>query len=168
MPHPLVDQLRFARRQFGVALEGTPEEDGFRRLGPMNSIGWIVAHLAWHEQAYWLTRAQGVTVRQEVVEHGASGRPATTPSLSAMLDAWEAVKAAADPWLDRQDESTLFTPIPNSPATRLVGNGILRVTDHYWFHTGEIMAIRQILGHEGLPEFIGDIDGLAPWRPAER
>ena len=46
-----------------------------------------------------------------------------------------------------------------------MGNGILRVTDHYWFHTGEIMAIRQILGHPGLPEFIGDIDGLAPWRP---
>lgn len=165
MTHPLVDQLRFARRQFRVAFGGTPEDDALKRLGPMNSIGWIVAHLAWHEQAYWLTRAQGITVRPEVVTEGASGKPGTTPSLAVMADAWEAVIAAADPWLDAQTPATLFEPIPNSPSPRLVGNGILRVTDHYWFHTGEIIAIRQVLGHTGLPEFIGDIDGLAPWRP---
>lgn len=164
MPHPLVDQLRFARRQFGVALDGTPEEDGVRRLGPMNSIGWIVAHLAWHEQAYWLKRPQGLIVRPELEEHGVSGRPATTPPLAAMREAWEAVKAASNPWLDAQTPATLFEPAWDAPNARLVGNGILRVTDHYWFHTGEIMAIRQILGHPGLPEFIGDIDGLAPWR----
>ena len=138
--------------------------DGARRLEPMNSIGWIVAHLAWHEQAYWLRRAQGTTVRPEVVDEGASGRPATTPSLAAMTEAWQAVTAAADPWLDAQTAASLFEPIANSPSPRLVGNGILRVTDHYWFHTGEIMAIRQLLGHPGLPEFVGDIDGLAPWR----
>jgi len=165
MPHPLVDQLRFARHQFGVAFAGTPEEDGFRRLGPMNSIGWIVAHLAWHEQAYWLTRAQGITLRPEVVEHGASGKPASTPSLAAMADAWRAVQDAADTWLDLQTTASLFTPIPDSPAPRLVGNSLLRVTDHYWFHAGEIIAIRQVLGHPGLPEFVGDIEGLAPWRP---
>jgi uncharacterized damage-inducible protein DinB len=165
MPHPLVDQLRFARRQFGVAVAGTPEEDGFRRLGPMNSIGWIVAHLAWHEQAYWLKRPQGIVVRPELDELGASGKPATTPSVTAMLEAWAAVTAAADPFLDRQTAATLFTPTWDAPNARLVGNGILRVTDHYWFHAGEIMAIRQVLGHAGLPEFIGDIDGLAPWRP---
>jgi hypothetical protein len=164
MPHPLVDQLRFARRQFRVAFTGTPAEDALKRLGPMNSIGWIVAHLAWHEQAYWLTRAQGITVRPEVVEEGASGKPGTTPPLDAMAAAWEAVTAAADPWLDRQTAESLFQPIPNSPSPRLVGNGILRVTDHYWFHAGEIIAIRQVLGHTGLPEFVGDIDGLAPWR----
>jgi len=27
-------------------LDGTPEADGERRLLPMNSIGWIVGHLA--------------------------------------------------------------------------------------------------------------------------
>jgi len=27
----------------------------------MNSIGWDVAHLAWHEQICWLTRAQSLT-----------------------------------------------------------------------------------------------------------
>jgi hypothetical protein len=30
---------------------------------------------------------------------------------------------------------------------------------------GEILAIRQILRHPGLPDFVGDIDGGAPFRP---
>ena len=165
MALPLVDQLRFARHQFGVALAGTPEADGARRLEPMNSIGWIVAHLAWHEQAYWLTRAQGHTPRPELNDLGASGKPATTPSLAAMLDAWTTVTAAADAWLDSRTQDDLVQPIPNSPSPRLIGTSLLRVTYHYWFHAGEILAIRQVLGHAGLPEFVGDIDGLAPYRP---
>ena len=54
----------------------------------MNSIGWIVAHMAWHEQRYWLTRAQGVTPHPELNEIAANGGPPTTPSLEAMLAAW--------------------------------------------------------------------------------
>jgi hypothetical protein len=36
---------------------------------------------------------------------------------------------------------------------------------HYFYHIGEIMAIRQLLGHTNLPEFIGDLDRAAPYRP---
>ena len=61
--HPLVEQLRVTRSEFRRGLRGTPEADGRRRLEPMNSIGWIVAHMAWHEQRYWLTRAQELTPR---------------------------------------------------------------------------------------------------------
>jgi hypothetical protein len=28
---------------------------------------------------------------------------------------------------------------------------------HYWFHTGEAHAIRQLLGHPDLPQFVGDM-----------
>jgi hypothetical protein len=28
------------------------------------------------------------------------------------------------------------------------------------------MAVRQLLGHSGLSEFVGDIDAEAPYRPA--
>ena len=48
---------------------------------------------------------------------------------------------------------------------RTVGDSIQRVTYHYWFHIGEILAIRQLLGHRRLPEYVGDIDSRAPWRP---
>jgi hypothetical protein len=36
---------------------------------------------------------------------------------------------------------------------------------HYWYHIGENMAIRQQLGHDSLPQFVGNIDQAAPYRP---
>ena len=35
---------------------------------------------------------------------------------------------------------------------------LMRVIYHYWYHTGESAAVRQILGHVDLPEFVGDMD----------
>ena len=45
-------------------------------------------------------------------------------------------------------------------GTRLpesIGTGLQRNIYHYWFHTGEAHAIRQMLGHRDLPEFVGDM-----------
>jgi len=39
------------------------------------------------------------------------------------------------------------------------------LTYHYWYHLGEAMAARQILGHSQLPDFVGDIDSLASYQP---
>jgi hypothetical protein len=36
---------------------------------------------------------------------------------------------------------------------------------HYWYHIGESQAVRQMLGHTGLPEFVGNIQVLAPYTP---
>jgi len=163
--HPLVDQLRFTRSEWRRALRGVPEADGLRRLEPMNSIGWIVAHMAWHEQRYWLTRLADTTPVPALNEIAANGGPPTTPPLGAMLRAWKTVTEAADPLLDGLDEATMHNSLPGSPP-RLTGTALLRVTYHYWFHTGEILAIRQILGHPRRPEFVGDIDGQAPYRPS--
>jgi hypothetical protein len=38
---------------------------------------------------------------------------------------------------------------------------LMRNIYHYWFHTGEIHAIRQMLGHSGLPDFVGDMSKAA-------
>lgn len=54
MTHPLVDQLRFTRSEFARAFQGVSDEDGIRRLLPLNCISWMVGHLAWQEQAYFL------------------------------------------------------------------------------------------------------------------
>jgi len=162
--HPLVDQLRFARAEWRRGLRGVPEADGFRRFEPMNSIGWIVGHMAWHEQRYWLTRLAGETPVPLLNEVAASGGPMTTPSLRSMLQAWRVVTAAADPRLDALDEAAMLRrQLPGSPPRQL-GTAILRVTYHYWFHTGEILAIRQLLDHPNRPEYVGDIDRRAPYR----
>lgn len=145
-----------------------PEADGFRRFEPLNSIGWIVAHMAWHEQRYWLTRLVGETPEPVLNEVAANGGPATTPSLRAMLRAWARVTSAADPHLDALDEAAMAAVLPGTPP-RLMGNATLRVTYHYWFHTGEVLAIRQLLDHPRRPEFVGDLEGRAPYRgPAPR
>ncbi len=49
-------------------------------------------------------------------------------------------------------------------ADKILGSLLLRVIYHYWYHTGENLAIRQALGHTDLPEFVGDIDSEAPYR----
>ena len=165
MPHPLVDQLRFTRSEWLRALRGTPEDDGLRRLEPMNSIGWIVGHLAWHEQRYWLTRGQGLTPIPILNEIVASGGPATTPALREMLAAWRKVTKAADPWLDSLSADDLTGELGGSGPKRRTGDALHRVTYHYWFHIGEILAIRQILGHPKLPEYIGNLEARAPYRP---
>jgi hypothetical protein len=38
------------------------------------------------------------------------------------------------------------------------------MTYHYWFHIGEILAMRQLMDHPRRPEYVGDIEGQAPYR----
>src|SRR6185312_6119708 len=58
-----------------------------------------------------------------------------------------------------------WLPRTRQPRSRTVGSTVQRVTYHYWVHIGEIISIRQVLGHPDVPEFVGDIDGEAPYRP---
>jgi hypothetical protein len=51
--------LRFTRLEWLRALDGVPEADGKRQIGPTNLIAWIVSHLTWHEQPSFLTRMPG-------------------------------------------------------------------------------------------------------------
>jgi hypothetical protein len=163
MSHPLVDQLRFTRTEWVRGLEDVTAEEAARRFEPMNSIAWIIGHLAWQEQAYWLQRAQGRTV-SSVAERCGFGEPASTPPLAEAWAAWRAVIAAADPYLDSLTTETLQVKWEREPTTETAGTKLLRTTYHYWFHLGEAQAIRQLLGHTKLPTFVGDIS-RAPYRP---
>jgi hypothetical protein len=165
MAHPRVEQLRFTRSEWRRALRGVPEEDGFRRFEPINSIGWIVAHLAWQEQRYFVTRAQGRVPLPELDTIAPNGGPPSTPSLREMQGLWKRATAEADPWLDSLDTPALLAPLPPPGGSRAVGDAIQRVTYHYWQHIGEIMAIRQLLDHPRRPEFVGAIEERAPYRP---
>ncbi len=168
MAHPLVDQLRFTRSEFMSAVRGVSEEDGQRRLMPMNAIGWNVGHLAWQEQRYFVTFAQGETPLPEIAEEFAVGAPGTTPELARVLAAWRELTRRADLWLDTVTAKTLTERVMHrgKPTARMYGNLLQRVIYHYWYHTGETMAIRQQLGHTRLPQFVGNIDDLAPYRPS--
>jgi hypothetical protein len=165
MPHPRVDQLRFARSEFQRGLEGISAEDALRRLGPMNSISWMVGHLAWHERLLWAIRGQGLSI-EPTLDTVANGAPATTPVLAEMWAAWERVTALADPYLDALTTADLAVPLPHDGRSTapIVGSQLQRITYHYWSHIGEASAVRQILGHVDVPQFVGDIERLAPYR----
>jgi hypothetical protein len=165
MTHPLVSQLRFTRSEFRRGLDGVTADEALRHFGPMNSISWIVGHMAWHEQVCWLQRAQGKVVAPEVLVCG-NGQPQSTPPLDAMWAAWRTITQAADSYLDALTQDLLVThwQVDGKPWRESIGTQMRRMTYHYWFHTGEAQAIRQMLGHVNLPSFVGDLSA-APYTP---
>ena len=167
MTHPLIDQFRFTRSEWLRGLEGVSEDDATRHFGPMNCISWIVGHLAWHEHRYWLERAQGKLLFPTLNEMYAYGAPMSTPPLTEMLGLWRTVTQAADPYLDNLTTEKLQSELlrDGKPVGQSIGSALRRVTYHYWFHIGEIQAIRQMLGQANLPEYVGDIEIQAPYRP---
>lgn len=167
MPHPLILQLCFTRSEFKRALEGLSDADARRRLLPMNCISWNIGHLAWQEQRYWLTRMQGQTLLPQLNELVGYGQPACTPPLADMWEAWHTITQAVDPFLGtlttEQLQEIRYSDDWQTDYT--AGNLLQRVIYHYWYHTGENMAIRQMLGHTDLAEFVGNIDDEAPYMP---
>jgi uncharacterized damage-inducible protein DinB len=166
--HPLVQQLNFTRSEFRRALKGLSDEEACKRIEPMNCISWNVGHLAWQEQNYFLYYGQNQLPFPDIEKRFAYGAPASTPALSEMLEAWTAITQAADPWLatlTSEKLSTSFTRKDGRPGQRTFGSLLQRVIYHYWYHTGENMAIRQLLGHTRLAQFVGNIDDKAPYAP---
>jgi hypothetical protein len=167
MSHPLVTQLRFTRSEWRRGLQAVTAEEASRRFGSINPIAWMIGHLAWQEQQYFLTWPSGERPYPDIAREFVSGGPPSTPPLSRVLDAWRAITAAADGWLDTLTADDLGRHVVSSgkQLQRRYGDLLQRVIYHYWFHNGENQAIRQALGHTRLPQFVGSIDTKAPYRP---
>lgn len=164
--HLLVEQLHFTRSEFVRCLDGVGDEEGRKRFGSMNSVSWIVGHLADQENRYWVRFAQGEKIYPELKELVGYGRPASTPKLAEMWSVWREITRVADRYLEKitaQELDTCFQ-IRGKKISENVGTLLLRNIYHYWFHTGEAYAIRQQLGHTNLPEFVGSMQ-LAKYRP---
>lgn len=167
MSHPIVDLLRFTRSEWLRGIRGVTEEDAARHLGPMNSIGWIVGHLAWQEQRTFFLRRRGELLFPAINEEFAFGAPMSTPSLKAMRMRWNTITKASDPFLNAltTKELTRDLPLDSKPSGQNLGSAIQRMTFHYWFHMGEIQGIRQMLGHQRLPQYVGNLEATAAYRP---
>jgi uncharacterized damage-inducible protein DinB len=162
-PHLLVSQLRFSRSEFVRCLEGVSEEDAIRRIMPMNCIIWMVGHLANQEHRYWVIFAQGMNIAPDLYELVGYGKPASTPNLKEMWAAWHKVTAQADKYLATLTPAILQTYLlrDGKPVDESIGTLLMRNTYHYWYHTGEASAVRQMLGHAKVPEFVGDMSAAA-------
>jgi len=161
-----VTQLRFARSEFVRGLDGVTPADAVRRVMPMNSLGWMVGHLANQEHRFWVTAAQGRVVAPDLHARVGNSTPASTPPLDEMWAVWGAVTGAADGYLDSLTTPRMqaFLERDGRPLAETIGTLLSRTIYHYWFHTGEVAAVRQLLGHVNLPQFVGDMTEAA-YRP---
>jgi hypothetical protein len=87
------------------------------------------------------------------------GRPASTPPLEEMWDAWHHITRETDAYLDTLTPELMMSHLQYKGKVReeSVGTTLMRDIYHYWYHTGEAQAVRQQMGHKGLPEFVGSM-----------
>jgi hypothetical protein len=128
----LVRQLRFARSEFIRCLEGVTNEEGQQQVGQMNSISWIVGHLANHEHFLWVVSAQDEVLFPELHEVVGYGKPANAPLLDEMWDVWQQVTACADEYLDTLSEEMMvaFLSYKGKPLRENIGTTLMRNTYH--------------------------------------
>jgi hypothetical protein len=55
---------------------GVTADEAAHRVGRINPIAWMIGHLAWQEQLYWLERAQGKVAVPDVKLFGYGSRSA--------------------------------------------------------------------------------------------
>lgn len=161
--HQLVREQHVTRAEFLRGLEGLTDADARRRLGPMNCISWTIAHMAAQEHNYFVAFPQGKGTAPEYRAF-VTGAPPSQPPLEEALALWHRTCKEADLFLHAATEEVMhqYLRIPIArPFKENVGTLILRNIFHYWSHIGEISAIRQMLGHQGLPQFVGPLAGCA-------
>lgn len=166
--HLLVNQLRFTRGELQRGLAGLGEEDAQRRIDRMNCISWMVGHLANQERRYWISFAQGQEILPQLNDLVGYNKPASTPPLEEMLAAWRTITAEADRYLDTLTPAKLqdYLSYKGKALDENIGTMLMRNIYHYWYHIGEMQAVRQLLGHANLAEYVGDMDS-ASYYPEE-
>jgi len=163
--HLLVTQLRFVRGELVRCLDGISDADAARQILPMNSISWMVGHLANQETRYWVRLAQGKALYPELNDRVGYGKAPSTPPLQEMWALWKEITAAADVYLNTITPEILISyfNFNGKPVAESVGTMLMRNIYHYWYHIGEASAVRQILWHQNLAEFVGDLN-QAPYK----
>lgn len=159
MTHPLVTQLRFARSELVRDLKSVSADDACRRIEPMNCLSWVVGHLASQEHFLWVQKAQGQNIAPNLYKLVGFRQPPSTPPWDEMWSLWNTITSAADGYLDTMTAQTLSSPMvwQDEQTYEDIGISLLRNIYHYWFHLGEAHAIRQLLRHTDLPQFVGDM-----------
>lgn len=156
--HHLVRYLQHARRELRRAVDGMAPEDLERRVGGINSVAWMVGHLAWQEQTYWLT-SRGEPAVTDLDAFG-RGRPAAPPAFDELFGVWARVTAAADAWLNCLGEADLRSHLEGRRLFEMenVGTLLTRASSHYYLHIGQITAVRRLLD-DRVPPFVGSQEG---------
>lgn len=137
--------------------------DAGRRVGSGSPISWSVAHCTNQLDGFVSVRFQGRErhpfVGQEQFRFGALGDPADWAQVQAAV---AQVREAARPYLEELTDAELDRRVPYQGSLTVlretgvsVRYGLMRIALHHYFHIGEIVAVRNSLGHQ-----VGDYPGL--------
>jgi hypothetical protein len=159
MAHPLVTQLWFTRGEFVRCLNDVTPQEAVIQVRNMNCLSWIVGHLASQELFLWLESAQGINLVPGLHEKVGYRSLPTTPSWVDMWNKWNEITNSADNFLSTLEVDNISLEFSEKGVQphEDIGRSLLRNIFHYWFHIEEAHAIRQTLGHENLPKFVGDL-----------
>jgi hypothetical protein len=125
----------------------------------MNAVSWTVQHIG----AHWSSaRLVALGLPFENRNPPRDGTPPTREQALAVFDA-----STADlSWIDSAGDERMLVTFPQA-NNESAGTFLARAIFHTWFHTGEINAIRQMLGHPPI-DFVGPLDGRLKWLPFAR
>ena len=165
-----IELARFALSEFQRGLEGLTDEEARSRTKKadgteMNAISWTIGHVS----AHWLGVATYARGDQPSTGAFRFFGPAADPTPLSLDQARKVIAEAVESirWLERADDALFATVREDHPGSQggkeSVGTALARVTLHTWFHTGEINAVRQMLGHPEIP-FVGQLAGNLEWR----
>ena len=163
-----IELARFALSEFERGLDGLTDNEAQTRIAKadateMNAISWNIGHIAGHWLMVAAYAADG-DIPDGLSRFGGPAADPTPPSLDQMLDLLRDAKAATE-WTADADDTLLAATREGLRLSHQgnIGTVLMRVILHTWFHTGEINAIRQLLGHPEIG-FIGDVRGQQEWR----
>lgn len=121
-----------------------------RPIGRLNAGGWIVAHVAAQQDAYWCAGAQGLEADAWLADRAVGfGSEPSEPPFGEALAAFGRVRARATPWLRSLREADLdrraILPA-GAEAERSAGDLLARSAAHVFAHAGELSAIASLVG----------------------
>ena len=165
-----IELARFALSEFERGLEGLTDEEARTRIEKpdgteMNAVSWTMGHIAHH----WLGVSSYATENELDMAGMRFFGPSADPTPLTLSDAASllAQAQASIDWIDSPDDALLSgrreDHVASMGGQETVGTALMRVTLHTWFHTGEVNAVRQMLGHLEI-EYVGQIAGSLEWR----
>lgn len=157
----------FALSEFERGIAGLTSEEAQTRFTKadgtqMNAISWIVRHITvqWRNLGvYARTPGAGAAERSFFSQTSDPTPPTWEDALLSLVAA-----KAENRWMLERDYAFLDEErVLRDSITETVGTYLARTVLHTWFHTGEINAIRQLLGHPEI-RYVGPTEGRLEWR----
>ncbi len=159
---------RYAISEFDRGLAGLTGAEAETRVAKadgteMNAISWTMSHVNTHWFFIYRLMTDNDPPHLDRVYFGAAADP-TPPPMPQARNAFASAKALTSSCLETTDDEFLSSKKEFGPLREEnLGTQLMRAVLHTWFHTGEVNAVRQTLGHAEI-QYVGDLIGRLEWR----